>query len=367
MLSIFFVSMLLVAFIICFAYFLNWYYASPSKQDATYMTTTPDGWRLAIHHYEGIGQDGVLPVILCHGLSSNRFIFDMEGASSLACYLRNAGYDVWVPELRGSGMSDAPGLLSSRSCHTWGYEDHLKIDVPHIIDFVTGKTGASEVQWIGHSMGGMLIDSHLATVSDHKIASAITLGSPVDFSKIDDHIFKSFLKFKSILKYIPVNPLPFLGRLLVPFIGKTPNFVHGLYYLPNIDPHVARRISCIGSQLVSSGRLWTDMGYFLETGRFGSSDGQFFLDGLQSCNAPILVIAGTRDYMAPEASVVEAARVRDALCHRELLVAGKISGFEEDYGHIDMLVGLRAQYEIYPVIETWLQRFMAKSDSGIES
>ena len=74
------------------------------------------------------------PVILCHGLDANRYLFDIQGAPSLADFLRRHGRDVWVAELRGSGMSDRPGIKHSDVPYSWGFEDHLRHDVPAIIE-----------------------------------------------------------------------------------------------------------------------------------------------------------------------------------------------------------------------------------------
>ncbi len=357
MLDFLFVVFLLTGFVISFAYFLNWYYASRSRQNSTHFIITQDGWKIAIHHYRPETNSGSVPVILCHGLASNRFIFDMEGAPSLACYLRDNGFDVWVPELRGSGLSDTPGLFRSASPYRWGFGHHLDFDVPAIIDFVTEKTGSPKAIWIGHSMGGMLIYSHLAKNHDARISSVVTIGSPVAFDKNQRHIFKGALKLKFALKFCPVNPLPFFGRLLVPVITKGANFVHGMYCRTNMDPRVARCVSTVASQLISPSMLWLDLAGFIESGQFKSSDGVPILKKVENLDIPVYVIAGSRDEVAPMDWVVPAARSNDEHRTRRLLVAGRENGFEQDYGHVDMLVGLKAQTELYPTIRSWLQQF----------
>lgn len=357
MLNLLFILILLSAFFVSFAYFLNWYYRSSSKQDATYFTTTADGWKLAIHHYRPENPNGSIPVILCHGLSANRFIFDMEQAPSLACYLRDNGYDVWVPELRGSGMSDSPGLFSSCCSYTWGYEDHLKYDIPAIIGFVTKESLSDKVKWVGHSMGGMLIYSHIARQKDSRITSVTTIGAPVDFNKMADNVFEGLVKLKFLLKLFPVNPLPFLGRLLVPVISEKISFVHGLYFKTNIKPYVARSLSAVGSELISPSMLWLDMANFFETGQFLAPDGISVLKKIQDSEIPIYVIAGSKDAVAPVDSVIKATESNVSSGVRRLLVAGLDAGFEQEYGHIDLALGLRAHREIYPRIHSWLQQF----------
>lgn len=361
MLDAIFLLIFLTGFVLAFAYFITWYYGSASRQDITYFVTTPDGWRLAIHRYIGLKSEENAPIVLCHGLSSNRFIFDMEGAPSLACYLRDSGYDVWVPELRGSGMSQSPGLFRSASPYEWGYDDHLKTDLPVIIDFIRKNTRQQGIHWIGHSMGGMLIDSYLATKSEPKILSAITIGSPVDFSNMDKSVFSGLMKLRFALNYIPFNPMPIIGRLFVPFMSKTPNFVHGLYYRPNTDPHVARKITSIGSELVSSSKLWLDMASFFEKRSLSYPAGISFMELLRNSPVPLFVIAGSRDSVAPPESVSPGALVGSDSIERKLLVAGKNSGMSEDYGHLDLLIGIRVQHEIYPLIRSWIQQFQVFS------
>ncbi len=357
MLGSIFVLMFLVVFMLSFAYFLNWFYASTTQQDVTYFTTTQDGWKLAVHRYRPKRSNGSVPVILCHGLSANRFIFDMEQAPSLACYLREQGYDVWLPELRGSGMSDSPGLFSSRSPYSWGYDHHLNFDVPAIIEFVTKESGSEKVKWVGHSMGGMLIYSYLASHNDSRITCVTTLGAPIDFSRMTDNIFAPFLKLAFLLRYVPLNPLPFFGRLLIPVITSSPNFVHGLYYKNNIDPHVARSASCVGTQLLSASGLWIDMANFMKTRQFLTSEGEPILDKIQDCTVPIYVIAGSKDVVAPSEGATGPATNHAPTVVRQLLIAGVDSGFEQEYGHVDLLLGLRAQSEIYPRIHSWLLQF----------
>ncbi|KAJ1489593.1 hypothetical protein T484DRAFT_3470631 [Baffinella frigidus] len=40
-------------------------------------------------------------VVLCHGLASNRFTFDLQADVSVVDYLAEQGWDTWLVELRG--------------------------------------------------------------------------------------------------------------------------------------------------------------------------------------------------------------------------------------------------------------------------
>jgi pimeloyl-ACP methyl ester carboxylesterase len=335
------------------AYFWQWLYESPTDEDEIHYVRTADGWNLAIHRYRPTKESPGLPVILCHGLSSNRYTFDLPGASSLARFLRDRGRDVWVAELRGSGMSDHPRLLKSDVPHFWDFEDHLLEDLPAIINEVIRKSGASAAHWVGHSMGGMLIRAHLASNSA-PIASAVTLASPLDFSKLNNNNFSYLLKLKNLVKPMPILPLTFLSRLAIPVVHLIPRAVRTLFHPPNIDPGVARRVLALAAQLVTSSKLWLSMGRFLESGIFGPNGEEPYLKGAPMTDVPVLVVAGSADAMAPAPAVTAEGVTTDLSGQIQCLILGKETGCREDYGHMDLVVGLHVETEVFPRIEQWI-------------
>ncbi len=336
------------------AQFWQWFYATPTDQDETVYIRTADGWRLALHRYGAQEDSKGLPVILCHGLSSNRYAFDMPTAPSLARFLRARGRNVWVAELRGSGMSQGPGLRSSDSPYSWGFEDHLQEDVPAIIRYVLDRTGARAVHWVGHSMGGMLILAHLARHPKSSLASVVTLGSPVAFSKVRNKAFDRLLAMTPLVRHFPVFPLPFFGRVISPLAHVMPHALLGLFYRPNITPEAARRVLALASQVVTSTRLWLDFGRFLSTGAFADKDGRPYLQGIEKAEVPILLGSGAKDVMAPPEAVIAALDVLRDDRERSCVVFGKVSGCAEDYGHMDLLVGARSEREIFPSVLRWV-------------
>ena len=351
-LTIIFIVILVKAAIIGSAYFWHYYYRSPTAQDETFYFRTEDGRRLAIHRYRAACAPSGNPVILCHGLGSNRYIFDLPGAPSLAKFLRQRGRDVWVAELRGSGMSDRPGLFRSDVPYSWGFEDHLRKDVPAIISLVLRISGATSVQWVGHSMGGLLALAYMASAEDSPIASAVTIGSPVDFSKIRGRNFRILLKLDWIVRYCPVFPPPFIAGFLTPVARYPAHHLIGLFQSRNINPETASRVLALAAQLITSSQLWLDFGRFLETGVFGPSPGTKYLEKMPT--APILTMGGTKDGLAPMESVMAASEIPSDSQDRELVILGRDYGCAEDYGHADLLVGKRVELEVFPRILHWL-------------
>ncbi len=337
------------------AHFWQWFYATPTDQDETVYIRTADGWRLALHRYGEQENSKGLPIILCHGLSSNRYVFDMPAAPSLARFLRARGHSVWVAELRGSGMSQGPSLRSSDVPYSWGFEDHLQQDVPAIITYVLDRTGARAVHWVGHSMGGLLILAHLAGHPVSPLASVVTLGSPADFSKIRNKAFDRLLTVRWLVQHIAVFPLPFFGRVISPLAHVMPNPLLGLFHRPNIAPAAARRVLALASQVVTSTRLWLDFGRFFSTGVFANENGRRYLQGIEMAEVPVLLASGAKDMMAPPEAVISALDALRDDRERSCVVFGKVSGCVEDYGHMDLLVGARSETEIFPSVLDWVE------------
>ncbi|HSA54644.1 MAG TPA: alpha/beta fold hydrolase [Gemmatimonadaceae bacterium] len=90
-------------------------------------------------------------VVLIHGLLSSSDIFDVPGVpqSSLARFLRDAGYSVFSYDQRGAGES---------TCARWnfGLGELALAELPQVIEYALSRTGASRVELGGHSLGGLI-------------------------------------------------------------------------------------------------------------------------------------------------------------------------------------------------------------------
>lgn len=343
-----------VAFLIN-GYFWGWYYSSSTKQDETYYIVTDDGWRLALHRYRSRKELEGLPVILCHGFTSNRYMFDMPGCPSLADFLRRNGRDVWVPELRGSGMSQRPGMFVSDVPFSWNFDEHLLCDMPVIIRSVCEISGAESLHWVGHSMGGMLIQAHLSNEQAPRVCSAVTLGSPADFSKISMRAIWVMSRLRWVLQIVPLPFMPFNARLVIPIAHKIPEYLLGLFNSQNIEPDTVKKMLSLGSELITSRKVWMDLGRFVHTGVFSPPDGRPYLNDLPRSKVPILIAGGSRDMIAPPESLVDQNASERSIGERTLHIFGKTFGTLEDYGHIDLLLGSRVEHEVYPLILRWLR------------
>ncbi|MGC8657847.1 MAG: alpha/beta fold hydrolase [Desulfomonilaceae bacterium] len=340
---------------------------SETRQDRTDYVKTRDGWRIAIHNYRPSDPVQGKPVILCHGIASNRFMFDLDNAPSLAGFLKNGRRDVWVAELRGSGCSDQPGLLLSNRPMKWTFDDHLTYDVEAIIEHVMKQTGAGSVHWVGHSMGGMLAQAYISRTGSSSVASVIALGSPVNFESIKNHLFAKALRLRPILRILPFNPLMPLIKLLAPVGGLFPGILSIFVSCGNIERLALRKVTAMGLELISSSAVWLDIARFVDSGKFSDSFGKPYLEKLRGSPTPLLSICGSKDLMAPERSVQPCScNTGGEFPIREKIVLGKDSGQIDDYGHIDLLLGVRAQEEVFPLVEQWLSRWDCGDEAEVK-
>ena len=134
---------------------------------------TEDGWRLGVRHYRSPNPDpGKLPVVLCHGLGLNATFWTITD-NHLASQMAARGYDVFLFDFRGAGENSQVGRhdrINKVMRHTflrecgerdWNVDDLVHYDVPAILDYVQRQTGRDRVNWVGHSLGGMLIFPYL--------------------------------------------------------------------------------------------------------------------------------------------------------------------------------------------------------------
>jgi pimeloyl-ACP methyl ester carboxylesterase len=123
--------------------------------DEIHFAETGDGWRIAVHRYRPSEiRSGLCPVLLCHGIGANALNLDFDDRLSLARYLRRQGFDAWVLELRGRGMSVPARPERART--DFCFDEYVAEDARAAIAAVRRATGAAQVHWVGFSLGGLV-------------------------------------------------------------------------------------------------------------------------------------------------------------------------------------------------------------------
>jgi pimeloyl-ACP methyl ester carboxylesterase len=261
------------------------------------------------------GERGV-PVVLLHGSFSNRRFWYSPKGIGLGAYLARAGFDVWIAEMRGHGLSPRNESYRNNSV-----AQYVRYDLPAIGDFIFEQTGQA-AHWIGHSLGGVILAAALGGeyLTQSHARSAALFGSQV--SRV----------------YWPLKlpPVEWGGRLLL-----------------RAFPYLSGRRLKRGPEDEPIGLALETLRWLRLFGRFADAERDWWA-GLTQVRMPILAVGATADHQDP----VWACRKLLEQCSAapaQFLLLGKDNGFSSDFGHVEMLVSKEAQREVWPLAEYWLQ------------
>ena len=323
----------------------------------TYYASTRDGWYVALHRLEPKRRAHGTPVVLCHGMASNRYNLDGPGRVSLARFLHGRGYDAWLLELRGAGASRRK-LSLPRVAYRWCFEDYVQHDVPAALRLVRRHTDAKRVLWVGHSLGGMVAYAALMTPAAESIAGAVTLGSP-GMTDVSHATLDFWVSLHRALRIAPRRiPTGRLARLGAPFAGPLTALVgepiHDWGWHPdNFDLEILRFMMRHGLEDLPSSLL-IEFARWYEAKAMSDRYGLFtFSDHFERITAPMLLVAGSHDKLTPVADIAKVHK-RLGSEDKRLVVAGLESGFSYRYSHVDLVLGRHAPDEIYPLVASWL-------------
>lgn len=269
-------------------------------------------------------QRGV-PVVLLHGSFSNRRFWYSPKCLGLGPYLARAGFDVWIAEMRGHGLSPRnQGYRRNRVA------DYARYDLPAIAAFVREQAGQVP-HWIGHSLGGITLAAALGGhyLGEEETASVALFGSQIS----------------RVYWPLKVPPVEWGGRFLLKRLAVLSG--PGLKRGPEDEP--------IGIGLESL--RWH--GLF---GRFGDAERDWW-KGLAEVRVPVLAVGAAGDLQDP-AWACRKLLEQFGSETRQFLCLSRENGFADDYGHIEMLVSKHAQQEVWPLVEHWLDRLEIPGSFG---
>ncbi len=325
----------------------------------TLYARTEDGWSLARHHFAPRHLSRRHPVLMVHGIAANRLHFDLDERYSLARAARTRGFEVYVVELRGAGLSGAPGGRD-RSLFQWGFADYVERDLPTAIATVLERCGVQALHVIGHSMGGMLRYS-LGVSGPGERCSITTLGTPLIGQLGLGMIERRLLQLAGTLgpasnftptaqRRVPLRRLLGAATRFVPFSARLADgiLLNGQNCEPEVVARIAREgIADVPIQLISEISTHAAKGF--------SADGPYAYEShLHKIVAPVFALGGCADRVAPVSSLrlLVSRLVGRDVRYREL---GVRFGDRADYGHLDLLVGRNAPDEVYPQVLDFLE------------
>lgn len=327
-------------------------YVSDRKADEIHYVKTVDGWDIAVHRYRPrMERVGLLPILFCHGLGANRFNFDMDEQHSLALNMAQRGYDVFFLDLRGAGDSQYSQWFRTGK---WDihFSDYVEKDIPAVVDFICSHTGQKKIHWIGHSMGGMVAYAVAQTSLAKKFASFCAVAGPGHFKYLSHFLPMTRLAF--FIKPLKVIHASFFAKFyapILPYLHNVP-YISSIFLRENMSPQV---LKTAGVNLVTDNpvSLLLEFAQWVQTGKVVNHSGYSYHDNMDKITAPMLLLSGSDDQFAPVDSV---RFVYDNISSKDKKhVHFSPENGDHRYGHGDLVVGEPAIYEIWPVIEQWVE------------
>jgi polyhydroxyalkanoate synthase len=306
------------------------------------------------------------PVLLVHGFGQNRYTWH-SSKRSFVNYLASAGFDVFNLDLRGRGRSRRYGAQEDRLI-----DDYILEDVPSAVRTALRVADKQQLFLVGHSMGGLISYSVAGSSLRNEVAGVVTLGAPYRFGEGSLFLRSVFaplfyaVRLTGAFDGNPGLPIHFVGELLSKHRWLSDNRLLPMPLRPwapgSMEPEVLE-------ENLRSAYEHTRMAIALGIVGGGRENALRSHDGLtdyglafELTDKPLLVVAGTRDALAPPASVRPAydrSRSTDKT-YREFTC-----------GHIDMVLGKDAPFTVWPTVRTWLEararRLMGDTNDSVQA
>lgn len=341
---------------------------------------TKDGWRLGVRHYPPREPDpNKLPVVLCHGLGLNATFWTITD-DHLPSQLTRHGYDVYVFDIRGSGENSRVGRCDrvnrflrqtpfrERGESDWNIDDLVRYDVPAILDYVERDTGRHRVNWVGHSLGGMLMYPFLELSPEAgRIAAFVGMGSTIIQSDAprSAQSREDMLGANRALRGLSLFASPGrLGRPLTYFRLPGMSMIDRFYFSnENVDPRTVSRFYGYTLEDTGPGAL-RQLDPYLEQGHMLSANRRIdYAALLGAITTPTLMVAGEGDIISDIPST-ELTFQGIGSPDKMLMKFGRPHGQIADYGHCDLVWSRHAPREIFPRVIEWLDQHQPVAPSA---
>ncbi len=305
---------------------------SPSRWETVWVQT-PDGWELPLSRVAARPGGRGEPVLISAGLGLGPHTVDAAPDRSLVRKLRSAGFDVWWFTHRGCADSRAPSTPTS--CDV---DAIAQYDIPTALDKICETTGAPQVLWVGHGLGGQVALVHLAHHGG-RIAAMAALATPVAFPAAHTHQKVAGL----VARLLPAEwriPLGTVADLLAP--GPGANLL--VPYTGQCDATTRRGLLIHGTQAARMGMV-RQLGVWMTHGHLCDRTGEVdYALALETCAVPMLVVTAQGDPLCPPRAV---APLMSSPQRRAIALP-------ETWSHHDMLMGAAAPSVVFDPIVTWL-------------
>jgi len=265
------------------------------------------------------------PVLLIHGVMANGRIFYSDKGKGLAHYLADAGYDVFVADLRGRGGS-RPKIDGAA---THGQTEIICQDLPALHAAIRQLKGKMAQHWMAHSWGGVHISSCLLRYPQlsAQLASLVYFGSK---RSIAVHNWRKWLEVDLMWNIV--------ARWLIRWYGYLPARRIGL----GADDETEK--SHRQSKFWAKRLPWVD-----------SDDGFDYAAAARAqILPPTLYFAASNDPCRGHPDDVRRFRDESGSHLSRVHLLGRQTGHWHDYDHVSLLTHPDAPDDHFPLVLRWL-------------
>jgi len=253
--------------------------------------------------------DSGVPLVMLPGLFSNRHFWLSPKGVGLAGFLAQQGYEPWLVERRGIG-------LSPRSPARAGLFEHIVQDLPRVQQLVQHHNPRPAF-WIGHSFGGVMATLAAAETLDPSLVAGLVL----------------FAAQCEVDKGGLTPPYSWFTRGLSQLLGHFPARRLGMG--PENEPPAVMADAC---RIVTEAQRQRTMAR-----------------RLANLRCPALAFGGGNDRMDPPEGC-ERFLGHMASTDKTWTLLALSQGYSQDYDHPGIVVSKAAQTEVWPQVLRWLQQ-----------
>jgi pimeloyl-ACP methyl ester carboxylesterase len=315
---------------------------------------TEDGWSLSMRHIPARGPVRGRPILLVPGLASGDVSLLLDEDHSLAYWLAAHGREVWTVALRGTGESDRADAAAGRA-PGYGFDTLWREDFRAALSTVRQRTGVDEVDVVAYSLGALVLYAYLAEDGDG-IAAAVAMAGPTRLDRSEAWLVglaRVGDRFVSREETLDMGSLSALTAPVQAYLRGNP--VERIALNTRNTPRERWKLFAKSVFGELSGGVAKDLCRMILTGRFTSSDGRRdYREGLSRVRVPVMVMAGEGDLVATEGAVRDGYLALGGPKAWRLL--GTRAGLAADYGHVDVVIGDRAPYEVWAPLLQFLDR-----------
>jgi len=266
------------------------------------------------------------PVFMLHGSVENGRIFYSSSGKGLAPFLAQHGFDVFVADIRGRGLS-----IPTVNRHSdYGVAECVREEIPAFLREIRRIRNNAPMHWIGHSWGGILLLCYYArSVAPENILSMIFFGSK---RRITIGGFKRFLVIDVFYNYI-------------------------FSFIAWLKGYVDVKLLRVGSdnETKKSRRQTYE---WVTNKKWFDEDGFDYATALSKIELPaLLFIAGGNDKVLGNYQDMKLLIEEINQPQAELYLASVAHGNLHDYDHVNMLTHADAPRDHFQYVLEWMKKY----------